>query len=54
MTWMNLRPVDQLDNVSYAIHGDIRMINVPLTTLTELLEDVRTVEEEVVEEEERR
>jgi hypothetical protein len=54
MTWMNLKPVDQLDNASYVIHGDIRMINVPLSTLTELLEDVRTVEEEVAEEEERR
>jgi hypothetical protein len=54
MTWMNLKPVDQLDNAFYAMHGDIRMINVPLSTLTELLEDVRTVEEEVAEEEERR
>jgi hypothetical protein len=54
MTWMNLKPVDQLDNASYAIHGDIRMINVSLSTQTELLEDVRTVEEEVAEEEERR
>jgi hypothetical protein len=54
MTWMNLKPVDQLDNASYAIHGDIRMINVPLSTQTELLEDVRTEEEEVAEEEEPR
>jgi hypothetical protein len=36
------------------VHGDIRMINVLLSTLTELLEDVRTVEEEVAEEEEPR
>jgi hypothetical protein len=51
---MNLKPVDQLDNASYVIHGDIRMINVPLSILTELFEDVRTVEEEVAEEEEHR
>jgi hypothetical protein len=54
MTWMNLKLVDQLDNASYAIHGDIRMINVQFSTQIKLLEDVRTVEEEVVEEEERR
>jgi hypothetical protein len=54
MTWMNLKLVDQLDNAFYAIHGDIRMINVRLSTQTELLEDVRPVEEEVAEEEERR
>jgi hypothetical protein len=54
MIWMNLKLVDQLDNASYAIHGDIRMINIQLSTQTELLEDVRTVEEEVAEEEERR
>jgi hypothetical protein len=46
--------VDQLDNASYAMHGDIRMINVPLSIQTELLEDVRTEEEEVAEEEEPR
>jgi hypothetical protein len=34
------------------MHGDIRMINIPLSTLTELLEDVQTEEEEVAEEEE--
>jgi hypothetical protein len=51
---MNLKLVDQLDNASYAIHVDIRMINVQLSTQTELLEDIRTVEEEVAEEEERR
>jgi hypothetical protein len=54
MIWMNLKPVDQLDNASYAIHGDIRMINIPLSIQTELLEDVRTMEEGVAEEEERR
>jgi hypothetical protein len=54
MTWMNLKPVDQLDNASYAIHRDIRMINVPLSTQTKLLEDVQTEEEEVAEEEEPR
>jgi hypothetical protein len=54
MTWMNLKLVDQLDNTSYAMHGDIRMINVPISTQTELLEDVRTEEEEVAEEEEPR
>jgi hypothetical protein len=54
MTWMNLKPVDQLDNASYVMHGDIRMINVPLSTQTELLEDFRTEEEEVAEEEEPR
>jgi hypothetical protein len=54
MTWMNLKPVDQLDNASCAMHGDIRMINVPLSIQTELLEDVRTEEEEVAEEEEPR
>jgi hypothetical protein len=51
---MNLKLVDQLDNASYAIHGDIRMINVPLSTQTELLEDVRTEEEEVAKEKETR
>jgi hypothetical protein len=51
---MNLKPVDQLDNDSYAMYGDIRMINVTLSTRTELLEDVRTEEEEVAEEEEPR
>jgi hypothetical protein len=50
MTWMNLKPVDQLNNASYAMHGDIRMINVPLSTQTELLKDVRTMKEEVEEE----
>jgi hypothetical protein len=54
MTWMNLKLVDKLDNTSYAMHGDIRMINVPLSTQTELLEDVRTEEEEVAKEEEPR
>jgi hypothetical protein len=54
MTWINLKPVDQLDNASYAVHGDIRMINVPLSTQTKLLENVRTKEEEVAEEEEPR
>jgi hypothetical protein len=54
MTWMNLKPVDQLDNASYAVHGDIRMINVPFSTQTELLENVRTEKEEVAEEEEPR
>jgi hypothetical protein len=42
MTWMNLKPLAQLDNDSYAMHGDIRMINVPLSTLTVPLEDVPT------------
>jgi hypothetical protein len=51
---MNLKPVAQLDNASYAMYGDLRMINVPLSTLTKLLEDVQTKEEEVTEEEERR
>jgi hypothetical protein len=42
---MNMKPMAQLDNASYAMHGDIRMnINVPLSTLTELLEDVQTKE----------
>jgi hypothetical protein len=54
MTWMNLKLVDQLDNASYAMHGDIRMINVSLSAQTELLEDVRTEKEEVAEEEEPR
>jgi hypothetical protein len=54
MTWMNLKPVDQLDNAFYVVHGDIRMINVSLSTQTKLLEDVRIEEEEVVEEEEPR
>jgi hypothetical protein len=36
------------------VHGDIRMINVPLSTQTELLEDMRIEEEEVMEEEEPR
>jgi hypothetical protein len=51
---MNLKPVDQLDNASYAVFGNIRMINIPLSTQTELLEDIRTEEEEVAEEEEPR
>jgi hypothetical protein len=46
--------MDQLDNASYAVYGDIRMINVPLSTQTELLEDVRIEKKEVVEEEEPR
>jgi hypothetical protein len=54
MTWINLKPVDQLDNAFYAMHRDIRMINVPLSTQTELLEDVRTEEEDLAEEEEPR
>jgi hypothetical protein len=54
MTWRNLKPVAQLDNASYAMHGDIRMINVPLSTLIELLEDVQTEEEEIAKEEEHR
>jgi hypothetical protein len=55
MTQMNLKPVAQLYNVFYAMYGDMRMINVPLTTQAELiLEDVATEEEEVTEEEERR
>jgi hypothetical protein len=54
MTWMNLKPVNQLDNASYAMYGDMRMINVPLSTQTEQLEDMRTEEEEVAEEEEPR
>jgi hypothetical protein len=36
------------------MHGDIRMINVPLSTLIELLEDVQTEEEEIAKEEEHR
>jgi hypothetical protein len=54
MTWMNLKPMDQLDDTSYAAHGDIRIINVPLSTQTERLEDVRTEEEEVAKEEKSR
>jgi hypothetical protein len=54
MAWMNLKPVDQLDNTFYAVHGDIRMINISLSTQTELLEDVRTEKEEVAEEKEPR
>jgi hypothetical protein len=57
-SWQSMQPADQavvsMSYASYAMHGDIRMINVPLSTQTELRKDVRTEEEEVAEEEEPR